>query len=162
MIDQDEQNPYAAPEADLATGRFAVVDGAPRYRLFSPGQATWAGFLGTPIAGCALLALNYRRLGQAALAITILLFGALASFLYLGLSVVLTTPGRGTLIAICSTVWIYAIAAKLQGSDFRGHLNSGGRRSSYWAATGIGLLSLVILFFTTSLVLNLFKRSRFG
>lgn len=162
MSDQDEHNPFAAPESDLETGRFAADDGAPGYRLFSPGQATWAGFLGTPVAGCTLLALNYRRLNQTPLAITIMVFGVIASFLYLGLSVVLTTPGRGSLIAIGSTVGIYAVARKLQRNDFHSHLNSGGRQSSSWTATGVGLVFLVILFFTTRLVLNLIKYSRFG
>ena len=50
-------------------------------KLFSAGQITLATFLGAPIAGCLLLARNYRELGNGAAAWQSLVAGIVSTIL---------------------------------------------------------------------------------
>ena len=154
MAEQDEHNPFAAPQSDLRTPGFDSVEGSPTYKLFSSGQATWATFLGTPVAGCSLIALNYSRLGQHSLAIIILIFGLIASTMTLILNALLTGWIALSVIFIGSLLGVYCVTEKLQGSDFRNHLASGGRRASSWAATGIGLVVVFLLIVAMTFLLQ--------
>ncbi len=52
-------------------------------RLFSVGQITLATFLGMPIAGCLLLAQNYRELGKGGVAWQSLAAGVASTILLL-------------------------------------------------------------------------------
>jgi hypothetical protein len=51
----------------------------PGYTLFDVNAVTLATFFGSPVAGTSLMALNYRRLGQARRAMIALLVGMLRS-----------------------------------------------------------------------------------
>jgi hypothetical protein len=57
----------------------------PAYTLFDANAVALATFFGSPVAGTSLMALNYRRLGQARKAVIALILGILAT----GLLVVL-------------------------------------------------------------------------
>jgi hypothetical protein len=53
------QYPSAMPD-DAST----FSGNIPRYKLFDPTSVGLAAFLGSPIAGTALMGINYRRLGK--------------------------------------------------------------------------------------------------
>ena len=55
-----DTNPHASPATGSATRTSA--------ELYSPGHVTRASFLGLPVAGCVLLAINYRCFGNVAAA----------------------------------------------------------------------------------------------
>jgi len=55
----DPINPYAAPQSDLEK------DVAGKVALWNPNVASGLSFVFTPVLGSILLALNWRRLGQA-------------------------------------------------------------------------------------------------
>ena len=47
----------------------------PLYTLYSPGQVALATFLGTPVAGCWLLARNFKKLGITGLGWVMMVLG---------------------------------------------------------------------------------------
>ena len=119
----------------------------PKTRFYSRGQVAWASFLGGPIGGCLLLALNYRRLGDSTAANRVLLGGSIVTFLLCAVSGVLpeTTPvawERGVRIGIvcsmfeCARIW--------QGKAYENWLANGGTKGSGWVATGAGILGCIL------------------
>jgi hypothetical protein len=60
----------------------------PAYTLFDASAVAVATFFGTPVVGCSLMALNYRRLGQARNAATTLILGIAVT----GLAILLGWP----------------------------------------------------------------------
>ena len=79
-------NPYASPTNESAA--------LPRITLYSPGHIAWATFLGAPIAGCVLLALNYKRFGDATSATLALIVGLIGTVVLLAIAFVLQTIFR--------------------------------------------------------------------
>src|SRR5690348_11216666 len=74
-----EPNPYQppanVPAPPPANGPVPPPAQAPTYELYAPNHVVLAGFLGTPMAGCWLLSLNYRRQGRESQATRMLLAG---------------------------------------------------------------------------------------
>ncbi|MEM6688095.1 MAG: hypothetical protein AAF664_01625 [Planctomycetota bacterium] len=131
-------NPYSPPTPELQTES--------RFTLYSPGQMAWATFLGAPVAGCILLALNYARLGNSGASRISIGMGVVATCLLLGISFFLPDEAPSSILAIAYTFAVYQLAKSLQGSDFQHHLSEGGTRGSSWIATGVGILCMLAIF----------------
>src|SRR5579884_998537 len=117
---------------------------APVYTLFDAGAVATATFFGTPVAGGSLMALNYRRLGQAGKAVTtiVLAFAATAVVLLVGWNL----PQKATLpIAFLLLLAMRGSAQSLQGSAVKDHVQRGGRLGSKKAALAVGMAFLAVV-----------------
>lgn len=117
----------------------------PAYALFDANAVTLAAFLGGPVAGTSLMALNYRRLGQAGRAAITLLLGILAT----GLLLLLGWNLPNTVSTPIGVLFLFAVqrsARSLQGPAVRNHIERGGRLGSKWMAFGLGAVLLAALF----------------
>jgi hypothetical protein len=116
----------------------------PTYTLFDANAVALATFLGTPVAGASLMALNYRRLGKKGKAIATFLIGLAVSAVVVLLAWNLprstTTP-----IAMILLIAIQRIARSLQGAVVTEHAERGGRPGSKWVAFGCGAAVLVVI-----------------
>jgi hypothetical protein len=113
------------------------------YTMYSPGQVGLATFLGGPLGGGWLLALNFKRLGRPAQAwITI---AAVVAALALLVAFAVTASNKGPMgLGLASIFIMRMIAQSLQGNDYQQHLAHEGRKASSWHAAGFGLLGLAI------------------
>lgn len=118
----------------------------PSYALHSVGSVGLATFLGSPLAGGALLGLNYRRLGQTGAGWLAFGVGALATALLLVLGVKVGSMAMAsTALAGISLAGTLAAAKVLQGDTIDDHTDRGGRLASRGAVAGTGLLGLLLL-----------------
>lgn len=111
--------------------------------MYSPGQVTLAAFLGGPLGGGWLLALNYRRLAEpgkarAAIALSVLALAALGTVAFL------LPEGAASPLAIVPVVTMLWVARQLQGRAYERHVAVGGSAGSSWRAAGVGLVGAVI------------------
>ncbi len=113
------------------------------YKLFDANAVALATFLGTPLAGCLLMAINYHRLGHNARAVITLFVGILLTVLliFIGWTIKATIPIAMAIVFVAR--WS---AEKLQGPALEIHLNQGGLSSSRWIAFWIGIIFLILLF----------------
>lgn len=116
----------------------------PAYRLFDANSVLIAAILGSPVAGVALMALNWRRLGQGRKGLAAFLIGVVATVLA---SVVgYYVPSSGSLaIGIAIALGTKGAAQYFQGTALAEHVARGGQLGSRWAATGVGLAFLAVL-----------------
>jgi hypothetical protein len=108
----------------------------PKGSFYSPDAVGIAAFLGSPVAGSVVLALNYRVQGKNNAAIGAVV-GGLAGTLGLVALATQMTSGAG-LLGIAIAFGMRAIAQSAQGEQFKAHTLAGGRPGSSWAAAGIG------------------------
>lgn len=131
------ENPYAPPAIESIA--------PPRMTLYSPGQMAWATFLGAPVAGCLLLALNYRRLGNSAAAGIAAIGGSIVTVLILVISFFLPDNFPNIALPAAYTFGMYQCVKLLQGKEYEHWLANGGIRGSGWVATGVGILCLIMI-----------------
>ena len=137
----DADNSYA-----FATS--SSEDQVPSYKLYDSRAVAVASFLGGPIPGTVLMAINYRRLGYADKAVLAILAGL--STLGLGFALTSLFP-NGTFLAVgiglsTATWWL---AEKLQGQAIDEHVNRGGPLGSGWMG---GLLGTIFMLVAAGLV----------
>lgn len=125
-----EQNPSSSP----ASGK-----------LYSRAAITLATFLGAPLAGCTLMAINYRRLGKPKSANAFLIGGALSTAVLAVGSVYIPDRVPPLLIPLAYIYVMYGLASTRQWHAYQAHLRAGGGKASLWAAVGIGLASMIVL-----------------
>jgi hypothetical protein len=135
-----EPNPYAPPIADLDPPASGEV---PEFKLYSPGQAALAAFLGTPAAGLYLVSVNRRRLGKDASATNTLIVGLFTTAALL-VAAFLLPDALGRVLPIAALVAV-AQYAKQDAPAFNAHLSRGGKKESSWKAAGIGVASMVVV-----------------
>jgi hypothetical protein len=133
----DMDNPYSTPTNESVT--------LPMITMYSPGQIAWATYLGAPIAGCWLLALNYRRLGDARAANLALISGLIGTVLLLALAFVLPERFPKFVVPAAYTFVMYRCVRALQGKVYEDRLANGANKGSVWVATGIGILCLILI-----------------
>jgi hypothetical protein len=139
-------NPYAPPANESV--------GSPGITVYSPGQIAWAAFLGAPIAGSWLLALNYRRLGDAKAANLSLISGLIGTILVVALAFVLPERFPNLILPAAYAFGMYQYAKTLHGKVYESRPANGRNKGSGWVATGIGMLcSILILVVLFALVL---------
>ncbi len=121
----------------------ASFDATLEERLFTAPQAAAASLLGGPLAGFALVALNFKRLGDATAA-----KGSTAAGLVLAALLGLTVYGDPLHLAwhtalagpVLTAVCLWLAADTLQGPDLKAHAIAGGETASFWTALETGLL----------------------
>jgi len=116
----------------------------PKTRFYSRGQIAWASFLGGPIGGCLLLALNYRRLGDSTAANRVLLGGSIGAVLLCGVSCTIPEKTNTNVLVIVNVWSMFECARILQGKAYENWLANGGIKGSGWVATGAGILGCIL------------------
>jgi hypothetical protein len=140
-----EINPYAAPESFAAAA--PVVVQARGKKLHTENHVALAAFLGSPLAGSIVLAINFARLGRQAAALGSLLLGTLATVVLFGLAFAVPLPnGAGVLLGLGYAMLMRLIAKRLQGEELAAHVKAGGAIASAWSAVGISIIAFVALF----------------
>jgi hypothetical protein len=115
-------------------------------RLFSVEQITSAAFLGSPIAGCLLLARNYHELGKGGAAWQALAAGTVSSILVLLLAASLPENSHNTALPIVYCLGLRQLAIYLQGGAISNHYMTGGRKGSWVTTIAVGLGCLTFTF----------------
>ena len=120
--------------------------------IFDPIAVVIAAFLGGPIAGSALIALNFRRLHDPGPAALIAVAGGLVATVIL----ILLPVSRGISLGLSTAVAaaLGALVGKFQGGLIEAHRGRGGRVGSRWAEVGIGLIFIVVQFGVVYLLVN--------
>ena len=129
----------------------------PAYDLYDSRAVALATFLGTPVAGGLVMALNYRRLGWAGTAVKTMI----AAIAGTGLLILVgwnIPQGLDSIIAIGVMFGMKAIARSLQGGTIAEHVEGGGKLASMWGACWIGLTTLAVVFGSVFLVLYMKDR----
>jgi hypothetical protein len=143
-------NPYQSPatsstepeQPERIDGRFR-----PPYKLYSVGAIVLATFLGTPMAGGAIMALNYKRLGRPTAALHTLGWTTLATAMILAAGMMVPDEVHipsGALV-VPQIFVMYYLAKSLQGPLIEAHRRNSGRLASSWGAAGIGILAAIIV-----------------
>jgi hypothetical protein len=128
-------NPYSTPANESVASQ--------KITMYSPGQIAWATYLGAPIAGCWLLALNYRRLGDATAANLALISGSIGTVLLLALFFALPAGFPEFVVPATIAFVMYQCVRALQGKTYEDRLANGANKGSGWVTTGIGILCLI-------------------
>jgi hypothetical protein len=115
----------------------------PAYRLFDAGSVFIAAILGSPVAGVALMGLNYRRLGEGRKGLVAFIIGVVATALVCVIGYFLPSSGS-VAVGVVLAAATRGAAQRWQGAAVAQHQARGGELSSRWAATGIGLGFLVL------------------
>ena len=121
-----------------------ALTGAPAYSLFDSRAVGLATFLGSPLAGWAVMAVNYSRLGNSAAAVRAVVAGIVSTglLLYLSFSTDSTLLHLLPFLLMLLMLWI---AKGLQGDDVEQHVRQGGKLASRLSAAGIGLAAMAVL-----------------
>jgi hypothetical protein len=117
----------------------------PAYRLQSIAGITLATALGTPAAGGIVLAINYWKWGQKALAAAAVVAGFLATAVLAWLAWVLPTSVPAAAFLVPQVIGGYFLAKSLQGRRVDAHVAAGGGTASNWIGAGIGLAFCALL-----------------
>lgn len=112
--------------------------------LYAVGHIATATFLGSPLAGCILMALNYRRIDPDKSVLTIIL-GILVTGIVLVFAFVLPDNFPNAVLPAAYTGAMAWVAEKKQGSAIRAATAAGEPKASHWRAVGIGLATLIPL-----------------
>lgn len=115
------------------------------YRLFNGTSIFIAAFLGSVLAGAVLIAINYRRLGQARKAIATVVIGIAVLALAITVATLIPTAAS-TAVALGLAFATKGVAQLLQGEEIEQHVRQGGMLSSKWAAAGVGLGFVAVIF----------------
>lgn len=133
------QSSYSPPAPPVAPGPKAGTV------LYTPNQMVLATFLGAPLAGSILLAINEQRLGRPRGVLAALAVGFGLTALVVGLAFALPDNFPGLPLTLLGMGALRGIAQTKQAGEISRHLQWGGRKGSGWAAAGIGALSGVVL-----------------
>ena len=140
MSEADSSDVYKPPRADLTEpGSTAAA------KLYAPGQVALAAFLGTPMAGCWLLAQNFKVLGKPGSHQRALIGGVLGTLALIGVALLLPARVPNSVLPIAYTFGLRELAKSLQGAAFAAHIAAGRQKQSSWRAAGIGLLGFAVI-----------------
>jgi hypothetical protein len=116
--------------------------------LFDYSAVGLAAFLGSPLAGAVLMAINYRRLRNSQAAAWILFVGAAATGLLIWVSIRTSFFALKflPLVFLLGMIWL---AKVLQGDAVERHVRQGGQLASGWTAAGVGVAGLVLVLLVT-------------
>jgi len=112
-------------------------------KVYSPGQVAGAAFVGSPIAGCILLASNFALFGSPERRQLTLFWGVLSTVAVFVLAFVLPENFPNSVLPAAYTVALHRVAMHTQGTLFDAFIESGGSKHSNWRVLGIGLACLV-------------------
>jgi hypothetical protein len=118
---------------------------SPSYALYSINQITLATILGAPIAGGLLIRRNLVLLGEGARGNRVLVWSALSTVLVFVVAAFLPKSIPGAPLAIGYTLGLRGYAQSILGTPLFEHTRRQGRLCSSWAATAIGVASLIAI-----------------
>jgi hypothetical protein len=127
-----------------STAQPASFDPIPRFKLFDSNSVGLATFVGGPVAGSFLMALNYRRLGLKGKATSALIIGAIVTALAILIGWNLPSSVNFPL-ALALLFATQRIARFLQGPAIQQHAQQGGSLASRWTAFASGLSFMAVL-----------------
>jgi hypothetical protein len=113
-------------------------------KLFATEQIAVASLLGPPIAGCVLMALNYRALGNAWAAWQPLVVGVAATILIFILALFLPEKLPHFVLPAVSCLAMYSYGKQQQGDALDNYLRAGGRKGSWVIMVGVSVGCTVI------------------
>lgn len=134
--------PERAPPSGLPAN-VTVISIRPMY---GADQVCFATFLGGPVGGGWLMALNYHRLGEpakACLATGLSVF-AMVTLAVIGLAIPSQLAFLLLLLWFVPTFVMWGLAQSLQGAAYNRHVAAGGTRGSTWRVAGLGVASLAM------------------
>jgi|ERR1035438_5895668 hypothetical protein len=117
---------------------------APAYSLFDSRAVALATFLGSPLAGCALMGVNYNRLGNSGAAVRAVVAGVVSTGLLLYVSFSINSSLLNVLPLLLMFLMM-RIAKGLQGDDVEQHVRQGGKLASRLSAAGIGIAAMAVV-----------------
>ena len=122
-----------------------IAQNPPAYTLFDSNAVGLATFLGTPVAGATLMAVNDSRIGRGARGIFILLGTTLVTALviFLGWNI---PQGFDLPISLVLLFAMKGVAKAMQGAAITNHVQRGGPLGSRWTAFWVALAFLVVIF----------------
>jgi hypothetical protein len=134
-------NPYAPPSAenDGQNQRFPGT-GEP---LFIDNQIVGATFLGSPIAGFIVMAINEKRMGRPEGVTKMVGLGLVATVVVMGIGLILPDQMPGFLVTLAYLFGMRQFARASQGPEVMERLSNGAPKGSGWVVAGVGLGCLV-------------------
>jgi len=135
-------SPYAPPASAPFEGPPAGALPGAHVVLYTPNQVTLATFLGAPLGGSILLAINERRLGRPQSAVVAVIVGVVAAVALVGLAFALPNNVPGAPLGLAPIIAMRLWAQKRQQAAVQAHAAAGGKIGATWAAAGIGVASL--------------------
>lgn len=133
------------PMEDVSTAESDAEAQRPTYKLFSPTHVGVATFLGSPLAGAIIMAVNYARLGRAQAARTAVVLGAIGTGLLVAVGFALPDEVPSSGLGIAGLAVMSLVARKMQSAAFEEHIRRGGKKASGWNAAGVGALCVVAM-----------------
>ncbi len=137
-------DPYQPPTSELRR--------AGEGSLYSVRGIVIASIVGSLAAGIVMLYWNYRTLGRTQLALRWALWGAGIYTVLILVGALL--PNTGLLVLgynVFQAIVAYFLASQLQGAAITYHQSQGGSMHSNLRAAGVGILTIIVLFFFLSL-----------
>jgi hypothetical protein len=144
-MDEQSRLENAAYSGATNAGGAAANELTPSYRLFDSTSIALATFLGSPVAGAGLMALNYRRMGRGSNAVSAFIGGVAVTAAAIGFGYWIPQYAGGA-VAIVLVVAVKNCAKALQGDAVEEHVRNGGKLASRWIASGLGLAMLALIF----------------
>lgn len=139
----------------------------PEYRLYDSGAVGATAFFCCPLAGAILIAVNYRRLGEAGKGVLAVALGLIATVLSILVKWNWNTPpgslgrlgydGFEILFLICTWMCTWKAAKELQGDAIEEHTAHGGQLGSRYTAAWIGIATLAALVVVVGVVVYVYQ-----
>jgi hypothetical protein len=149
-------NPYQSPGAAVEdrSVEWEARPTRPDYKLYSVGSIVLATFLGNPVAGGIVMAINYRRLGRSTAALHSILWTTVFTAAIVAVATLLPDDSNIPMLAyaVPQLIAMFYLAKSLQGDRIALHQERGGAMASAWGAAGIGLLIAAI---TVAIILGI-------
>jgi hypothetical protein len=112
-------------------------------KLYTINQGSCATFLGGPLGGAILLALNYKQLNAPQSARQAAVIGVLATFALVPLVLVLPERTPNAVLPVAYTILFRIIAERLQGAELKSRMEAGAESQSWWRTLGITVVALL-------------------
>ncbi len=119
-------------------------------RVFTVGQVTVATLIGTPLAGCLLLALNESALGRPGRRDPTILWGALITIAAMLIAFTLPETVPNPLLPALYTIAMFVIARRRQGRAIAAH-----QRQSHWRMLALAIACHVVVAATCISIVSL-------
>lgn len=116
----------------------------PNGRMFTAGQVLLAAAIGSPAAGCILLGLNYRTLGQSSSAVTAVLAGVASTVVLLVVSFFLPERFPNFILPAAYCLALYHLTTHYFGAEIERYA-ARNQQGSWLAAAAVGVACLVLL-----------------
>ncbi len=134
-----DSDPYKPPDSSL------TEQGETREKIYSPGQVALAAFLGSPIAGCWLMAKNYAVFGNHQAQRRTIVWGVLGTIALFGLAPLVPDAVPRPVVPLAITFASYQSARVLQLPVYELYLERGHLKHSSLRVAGIGIAWLVLI-----------------